>query len=299
MTTTNFYNQSSWIASYQVASTSELPNVAGAAIQSGAVTVNQLALVGGGSWYCCSDATVGAAKWFYVAQPPNPFIRTNPQSIAASALVQAGTTDLFVTNDSGTVYAVLGSVLNGFPIGTEFRVWKTSTSSNAIALVPDSGASINGGAADAPFSLPNSTTASSSSTSDASWIVARKGALEWRVTGGQPDNAVTIPEPLVLARSNYDGATGAAVANSFAVFNGMDIVFAAANVVATGIYTIAVSGADVPNNWFPFAFVADAGPTMTVNCIRSGSDIAVYVTDIAGLAISPVHFSVYLTRGAS
>lgn len=99
---------------------------------------------------------------------------------ASSATIDADADDVEVTYSSGTCTLTLRDSTD-HPIGTAIVIAKANTGNNSIIVAPDSGSSINGGSANASMTLPDSTTASSSTTTDRAWLLVRTSSTTWRV----------------------------------------------------------------------------------------------------------------------
>lgn len=176
----NYYNPSEWIAAYQVDSTAELPNVDGAALQTPALTPNQLALVRGARWFCCYSGALGAAVWYEVFQPSSPFALPKQVYLQANDVVPPDARVLCITTSDANL--TLPTVLQGAPIGTTYRIIKTTTDTDAFGVQPADDSQINGGTAGAAFTLPGSDAVLSDTDPAPEWFVTRTGALDWTVS---------------------------------------------------------------------------------------------------------------------
>lgn len=167
-------------------SAAQLPNVSGATVQNGQVslydrcTLNGLPMI-------CTTTTLSGAVWAAIV-PRDAFGLDVIQTVnAASATIAGGTTRVLVTYVNGTCTLTLPTVAAGAPIGTKIVIHKANTSASAISVTPDSGSSINAGTTDAAQTMVGlnstaSTTASSASTNDIAAIFVRTGATTWRST---------------------------------------------------------------------------------------------------------------------
>jgi hypothetical protein len=183
--TAPFYSTAPYNASLTATSTANLPNRSGSATTIAGLQVGQICQVGA-QYYACYDPTSGSAIWYLLGQPKDPQGFDRIQTVStATATIGPGIDRVIVTYAAGACTLTFSTVLAGHPIGTSFVVEKANTSANGIVITPDSGASINGGAADATQAMVGanataSTTVSAAGTNDISARFVRNGALTWR-----------------------------------------------------------------------------------------------------------------------
>jgi hypothetical protein len=96
----------------------------------------------------------------------------------STSTVAAGTGLVLVTYTSGTCALTLSNL----KIGESIQIQKTNTSSNGITVQGSGSDTVNGGSAGAAMTLPGSTTASSTTTADPTYVVTRTGATTLRVS---------------------------------------------------------------------------------------------------------------------
>lgn len=107
---------------------------------------------------------------------------SNIQTVStASATVSADVDLVLVTYAGGTCALTFGDS-TGFPVGRSCIVQKANTSSNGITVVADGATQVNGGTAGVAMTLPNSTTACSTTTADPAYLVQRTGTTAVRVS---------------------------------------------------------------------------------------------------------------------
>lgn len=176
-----FYAPGPFYAAGTATSVANLPNRSGSNTTKLGLQAGDIYQVGA-VFYRCETPTSGSAIWYLLpAQPRDPFGRELVQTDAtATVTVQPGIQRLVLTY-AGAVTVTFPTVLAGAPIDTSFLITKQTTNAGAITLTPDAGAAINGAAADATMTMPGSTTASSTTTSDITVRVRRSAALDWRV----------------------------------------------------------------------------------------------------------------------
>jgi hypothetical protein len=184
--TQNFYSQSPFLGSVgDFATAANLPNVSGSTTLLAPIQQWDTATVLGVP-YVCYTPTSGSAVWFKMPPLWNPWGFDVIQTVnAASATINPETTRVIVTYAAGACTLTLPTVAAGCPIGKKIVVQKANTSANGIVMTPDSGASINGAAADATQALVGanataSTVVSAAATNDISAVFTRNGALTWR-----------------------------------------------------------------------------------------------------------------------
>ena len=97
----------------------------------------------------------------------------------STATVSANTTRVRVTYSGGGCTLTFAS---GYTAGARCQVFKENTSTNTIEIVPPSGGTINGAAADASMVLPGSFLASSTTEADPCWEVRFNAASTLRVS---------------------------------------------------------------------------------------------------------------------
>ena len=182
--TDRYFAQSGVTIYPNITATTQLPNVSGATIQTGALQVGDLAIVSG-TTYVCTTTTIGSAIWSI-----RPLINVLGleviQTVAgASATIEAGVTRVLVTYAAALCTLTLPTVAAGAPIGTKIVIHKANTGAFKIVMTPDALASINGAAADATQDMVTgnataSTTVSAAATNDVTAVFVRTGALAWR-----------------------------------------------------------------------------------------------------------------------
>jgi hypothetical protein len=182
--TDRYFAQSGVTIYPNITATTQLPNVSGATIQTGALQVGDLAIVSG-TTYVCSTTTIGSAIWSI-----RPLINVLGleviQTVAgASATIEAGVTRVLVTYAAALCTLTLPTVAAGAPIGTKIVIHKANTGAFKIVMTPDSGSNINAGTTDATQDMVTgnataSTTASSASTNDVTAVYTRVTATQWR-----------------------------------------------------------------------------------------------------------------------
>lgn len=99
----------------------------------------------------------------------------------ASATVTADVDLVLVTYTGGTCALTFGDA-TAFPVGRSCVVQKTNTSAYGITVQGSGSDTVNGGTAGAAMTLPNSTTPSSTTTTDPTYLVQRTGSTDLRVS---------------------------------------------------------------------------------------------------------------------
>lgn len=109
------------------------------------------------------------------------YLSTIQTVTTATATISADVDWVVVTYSGGTCALTFGDS-TGFPVGRACIVQKANTSSFGITVVSDGATSINGGVAGAAMTLPSSTTASSTTTTDMTYLVQRIDSTNIRVS---------------------------------------------------------------------------------------------------------------------
>jgi hypothetical protein len=133
-----------------------------------------------GAIWMCTSASAAAAVWECISHGQS----LGTVSAASGTLGVHSITQ--VTHAAALCALTLPASQATWPIGVTRRVRKSNTSAFGITLAPNAGGTVQGLAADATFTLPNSTIASSTTTSDMVWEVTRDGASTWRVSSASP-----------------------------------------------------------------------------------------------------------------
>jgi len=136
--------------------------------------------------YRCSSATPTAATWIRLDNTDIDAGLLPPSSIevasASTLLIAPATRYVRATYAAGTQTLTLRGLVD-HPLGKQILLGHESTGTNSIVIQPDTGASIGGGAVDAPFTIPTSNTPASATTPDRLWVLVRAANTVWRVLG--------------------------------------------------------------------------------------------------------------------
>lgn len=153
-----------------VASVAQLPNVAGALVQSDGVRVNDLCVVTGMGYFVCTTRTPGAAVWAPLGSVANRASSSSntPGTIATGVTLQE------YTAAAGAITPALPA---NMPIGFVLEVVLASANADGLTLSAPGGGTIQGAAS---LLLPGSD-AAPPTTADRAWQLRVTAANTWRL----------------------------------------------------------------------------------------------------------------------